>query len=88
MSPSINDWRIASTTVSSQEARTTRRGGRIISPPRRSPAGLLHAYLAGDDSTACGQPLAPLRKWPARRFLRGFSRRRCRACVDFVRPVR
>lgn len=85
MPPSINDWRIASTKVSSQEARATRAGGRIISPPRRSPAGLLHAYLATADSTACGRPLAPLRKWPARRFLRGFSRRRCPACVAAVR---
>lgn len=43
----------------------------------------MHAYRAGDAHTACGEPLSPLRRWPARRFGRGgLARNRCRACVE------
>jgi len=60
--------------------------GRLLAPPRRKPGGKLHAYRPGDDRTACGELLAPLRRWPARRFGRGgLARNRCAACVAAVR---
>lgn len=62
------------------------RGGRIVSPPRRTPGGTLHAYRSGDDRTACGERLSPMKRWPAKRFGRGAqARQRCRACEAAVR---
>lgn len=62
------------------------RGGRIVSPPRRTPGGTLHAYRSGDDHTACGALLSPMKRWPAKRFGRGtLARQRCRDCEAVVR---
>lgn len=84
----MDSWRTASTRISST-AGTATRTGRFISPPRRIPGGRLHAYRAGDDRTACGELLAPLKRWPAKRFRRGtMARQRCRACVDVVHAAR
>jgi hypothetical protein len=81
----VDTWRTASTRISSTAATETRTG-RIISPPRRVPGGTLHAYRSGDDRTACGELLAPLKRWPAKRFGRGgMARERCRDCVAAVR---
>ena len=85
----MDNWRTASTRISSTAARSMRAGGRIISPPRRIPGGRLHAYRPGDDHTACGELLAPLKRWPAKRFRRStLARERCRGCLDAVRASR
>jgi hypothetical protein len=82
----VEPWRTASTRISSTAARTLRNGGRLLSPPRRIPGGMLHAYRTGDDHTACGELLAPLKRWPAKRFGRGgLARQRCRACTAATR---
>jgi len=81
----VQSWRTASTRIAATAARSMR-GGRIVSPPRRKPGGVLHAYRPGDDRTACGELLSPLRRWPARRFGRGgLARNRCAACVSATR---
>jgi len=81
----VDSWRTASTRISSTAA-TAMHTGRIISPPRRIPGGMLHAYRSGDDHTACGELLAPLKRWPAKRFGRGgMARERCRRCVAAIR---
>jgi len=82
----VDSWRIASTRISSTAATATQTG-QLISPPRRVPGGVLHAYRSGEDHTACGELLAPLKRWPAKRFRTGgVIRVRCRACLDAVRP--
>ena len=80
----MDSWRTASTRISSSAA-TAMHTGRIISPPRRVPGGTLHAYRAGDERTACGELLATLKRWPAKRFRRGtLARQRCRECLAVV----
>ena len=84
----MDTWRIASTRISSTAANRMR-SGRVISPPRRIPGGTLHAYRSGDDHTACGELLAPMKRWPAKRFGRGtLARARCRRCEASVRAAR
>ena len=80
----MDDWRIASSRVTSKDAVTTRTGSRIATPPRRLPGGTLHAYVPGQATTACGAELSPLRLWPTRPFRRGRARSRCRACLAHV----
>lgn len=81
----MDTWRTASTRTSSVEATRTRTG-QVISTPHRRPEGTLHAYRAGADRTACGQPLATLKRWPAKRFGPGtLARHRCPRCLDVVR---
>lgn len=81
----MDDWRIASSRVTTKDAVTTRTGGRIATPPRRLPGGVLHAYLPGERTTACGAEVSPLRLWPTRPFLRGHSRSRCGECLGRAR---
>ena len=78
------EWRTASTRVATQDSHSTRPGGRISTPPRHQPAGDLHAYVPGEETTACGVPVASLRLWPTRPFLRGHSPDRCRSCQERV----
>ena len=81
----VQSWRTASTRIAATAARSMTRG-RLVAPPRRKPGGKLHAYRPGEAHTACGELLAPLRRWPARRFGRGgLARNRCETCVDEVR---
>jgi hypothetical protein len=82
----MQDWRIASSRVTSKDAVVSRRGGRIATPPRRLPGGTLHAYLPGAPTTACGAEVSPLRLWPTRPFRRGHSRARCRECLARTDP--
>lgn len=82
--PAVDTWRTASTRISSTAA-TAMHTGRIISPPRRIPGGTLHAYRSGVDRTACGRLLAPMKRWPAKRFRRGgMASDRCRECLAIV----
>ena len=75
------DWRAASTRVGSVE--TGRRGLRGPKPGRPVPQGVIHAYVVGDQHTACGEPLDELHLWEDELFGRLLNA--CPRCLALVR---
>jgi hypothetical protein len=77
----MGDWRSASTRTATVSSRKVWATQRIADPPKRQPAGAIHAYRPGGDATACGQALTGMQLWPNLLFRQRFRERRCHDCL-------
>ena len=78
-------WRTASTGVSVIEP-ARRRGLGRRARPTTAPKGDKHAYRPGEETTACGIPVADLHAWEQERFGDGLLNR-CPECLRRTRSA-